>query len=343
MEVQDLIQTLIPLDAPDEWSRALDGIPHSFTHTWDHCYAMHLTTRYPTYLYSIRQGDTRIVCPIAERPAGKYVEAITPWGFSGFTGNGEIPGFTAMWDSFLRSRGYVTAFITLNPLFQRPAYTDPQWTLEYNTLHFIDLTRTEEEIFGAFSRTRRQAIRKWLESDVVIVRDRDALASFFLEHHERFFREQGVPKAYLFSRRSFDHLLSLREVHLIGAGTREGLQGILLSWHSAYTAESIFSVRRPEGRPTLAGLSWMTAKYFKSLGVPNLNLGGEVNAREGIAGLKRLFGTYTLPLKSLRQIVRPDIFRELCQEAGCAAESTGYFPPYQKELVGGNLHVREDG
>lgn len=338
-----MIQTLIPLDSPDEWSRALDGIPHSFTHTWNHCYAMHLTTGYPTYLYAVRRGDTRIVCPIAERPAGKYTEAVTPWGFSGFTGNGEIHGFTAIWQAFLRSRGYITAFITLNPLFQHQGYSDPQLTREYNTLHFVDLTRSKEEIFDSFSRMRKRALRKWSESDMRTVRDRDVLASFFLEHYEAFFREHGFPKAHLFSRPSLAHLISLREVYLVGAGTREGLQGVLFGWYSAYSAECIFSVRRPNGPPTLGGLYWAAAKHYKSLGIPNMNLGGELDLHEGIANFKRHFGTYTLPLSAQRQVIRPDIFQELCQQAGCAAESEGYFPPYQKELAGGALHVREDG
>ena len=60
-------EDLIPLDSPAMWKQALDGIKHSFGHTWENCYAMQLTTGFKTYLYCFESEHGRVVCPIAER------------------------------------------------------------------------------------------------------------------------------------------------------------------------------------------------------------------------------------------------------------------------------------
>ena len=130
-------QRLISLDSPREWKRALEGIAHAFAHTWEYCYAMRLTTGYPTFLYCFEANGTRIVCPITERPCGTHVEAVTPLGVSGFCGTGDFSEFPSQWEEFVRSRGYVTAYITLNPLFNRPSFADPAQTHEHNTLYFL--------------------------------------------------------------------------------------------------------------------------------------------------------------------------------------------------------------
>lgn len=343
MATPDLIEKLIPLDSPDEWNEALNGIPHSFTHTREHCYAMQLTTGYATYLYVVTSGDTRIVCPIAERSAGEYLEAITPWGFSGFAGNGELADFPSIWEAFLRSRGYVTAYITLNPMFCRPTFADAQLTCSRNTLHLIDLLPSEEEILDGFSRARRRGLRSWSRSGVTIVEDRDTLTDFFLKHHHGTVQRMNMPPAFDFAESTLAYLLSLDTVYMVGAKTPSGLQTALIGCATPYVADGLLSVSLPDSRGHMAGLIWHAAKHFRQQGIPFYNLGGELASRDGVAGFKRQFGTREMPLRSLRQIVRPAIYNELCTAAGCDAGSDGYFPPYQRKAAEGNLRVHQIG
>ena len=62
-------QKCIPLDSPAEWKEALVGIGHAFSHTWENCYAMHLTTGFRTYLYCFDAEHVR---------AAHHVEALHP-------------------------------------------------------------------------------------------------------------------------------------------------------------------------------------------------------------------------------------------------------------------------
>ena len=72
---------IIPLnrESKPDWDNALKGIKHSFAHTWDNCYAMHLSTGYKTFLYCFEDNDIRIVCAYAERECGKHKDIVTPY------------------------------------------------------------------------------------------------------------------------------------------------------------------------------------------------------------------------------------------------------------------------
>src|SRR6185437_9001310 len=107
------LQRAIPLESPLEWKQALACIPHSFFHTWEHSYAMYLTHKLPSYLYCFEHGGVRIICPFIVRPFRGYVDIATPYGFSGFAGNADYPDLPLYWNEFVRSRGYISAFVTL--------------------------------------------------------------------------------------------------------------------------------------------------------------------------------------------------------------------------------------
>src|SRR3712207_2334138 len=80
----------IPLAERDRWRVALEDVPHGFTHTWEHCHAMHLTFGAPTYLYRLDCDGVSVVCPFIERRSRGAVDVATPPGISGFTGTGEL-------------------------------------------------------------------------------------------------------------------------------------------------------------------------------------------------------------------------------------------------------------
>jgi hypothetical protein len=264
---------------------------------------------------------------------------VTPLGFSGFTGTGDLPDFPSIWEAFARDRGYVTTYVTLNPLFVRPCFANPIFTRQHNTLYFLDLDTTEEKIFQGFSAARRRELRRWQESGVSIVTDREILARFFLENYRGFIRAKGFPSAYDFAESTVALLLALNQVYVIGASTESGLQSVLVCCFTPYVADSFLNVSLPDGHKHVAGLVWHAARHFRSLRIPKFNLGGGVASNEGVAEAKRRFGAYPTPLKALRQVVRPAIYRELCAVAGCSAESEGYFPPYRQCAEIGNYHV----
>ena len=139
-----------------------------------------------------------------------------------------------------------------------------------STIHFTfsDLTTKEDELFRGFSESRRRGLRRWEESGVSIVTNRDALTLFFLNHYREFFRQKGFPLAYDFDESTVAFLLALNQIYMIGAATASGLQSVLVCSYTQDVADALFSVSLPEGRHHGVGLHWHAARHFQHLGVP---------------------------------------------------------------------------
>src|SRR5690606_9090354 len=172
-------EACITLDDPSGWNRALDGVRHGFAHTWENAYAMRLTTGYPTYLYVYTSGETRIVCPVAERTFSGYVDIVTPYGLSGFVSNGTCPEVGHHWRQFARTRGYVCGYFAIHPLLMDATRTRVDELEEQNGIYVIVVRRSLDELFGGLSTNRRRVVHNNVSS-MRIVQNRGRLKEFFL-------------------------------------------------------------------------------------------------------------------------------------------------------------------
>jgi len=319
----------------DGWNEALDGIPHSFGHTWENCQAMHLTTGYPTFLYRCDGPNGRVVCPIAERSCGEYFEAVTPFGFSGFSAVGEIENFPSVWWDFAKSRGWITAYIALNPVLERPGFGDASQVRCFNDLYFLELTMGEEVLFSRCARSRRSEIRKW-QKKTRLVFDRHRITDFYFANFKSFYKSRNASPVYHFDPRTLAFLFRLPNVYLVGAEVEGQIEAVLLCTSTKYTAEALFFVtsHSSAGSRHLAGMLWHAATHYISEEVPYLNLGGGVRPNDGIAQFKRLFGAQSFPAHSIQQVLQPEIYRRLCEIHGVNETAMNdYFPPYQKPTL----------
>ena len=203
------VHRCIPIDAPAEWSRALQGIPHAFAHTWESCYAMQLTSALKTYLYCFEHEDVRIVCPIAERTFEQQTDIVTPYGFSGFVGTGDCVEFPLQWKQFVRQQGYVCGYIGLHPLCENITYYDLHDLDCYNTLHVLNLTLSDKELFANLSVNRKRQLKNWHTILDVILLEKSALIDFFLTYYYDFYRHKNASSVYHFARETIAYVLSL--------------------------------------------------------------------------------------------------------------------------------------
>ncbi len=127
---------------------ALHGIPHAFAHTWESCRAMQATTGYETFLYCFRSPAAVVMCPVATRPIGAHVDVVTPYGFSGFIGRGDHPGFAAEWKRFAVAQGWVCGYLVVNPILARPRDYDPADVYRQQDLYVLDLRLSEDELLA---------------------------------------------------------------------------------------------------------------------------------------------------------------------------------------------------
>ena len=323
-------QKCIPLHSPSEWRKSLKGIKHAFAHTWENCYAMHLTTGFKSYLYCFEKDNLRIVCPIAERVFGEYTDIVTPYGFSGFVGNKDCSEFSQYWSSFVKERGYVCGYIALNPIFENNTYFRSDEVYQSNTLYVLDLTLSFDELFANLDRNRKRQLRDWEEVEANLTLDKSALTDFLVTNHPEFMRRVNASPANYFSRETLAFLCNLDNTFIVGAGRPEKIEAVHLFTYTSYLGDYLFGVPLPEKRHHATRLMWYSLNYLKSLEVPLLNLGGGVHENDSIAQSKQRFGSRRVSFRCLKQIYEPKIYEELCRQTNTdPTDMTGYFPAYR--------------
>ncbi len=321
---------LIPLDAQDEWKSALTGIKHTFAHTWEHCFAMHLTTGLKTFLYHYEKNGTRIVCPICEREFSGYTDIVKPFGIAGFVGNGECPDFSNHWNTFVLDRGYVCGYLGLNPVFDLSHLFDPSEISHYNNIFLMDLRLPLRDIVSGMSENRRRQVNNGSLKDITFVYDKHVLAKFFLEHYESYMQRQGAAAFYFLTRDTLRHMIGLDNVLLTGIRQNGKIMAATMMTYTEDLGDGMFYIAAPDSRNFSALLIWEGIKRLKSLGVPAKNLGGG-RPGSGFADFKRRFGGRVYPLKSLRQIYRPEIYKKLCALSNVdVTDKSGFFPAYRQ-------------
>ena len=320
-------QYAVPVESSQEWKDALKGVPHAFGHTWEHCYAMYLTTRHPTYLYCYEEDDARIVCPIAEREYVGHTDILKPFGFSGFVGNADPARFRDHWSDFVRERGYVCGYLGLNPLFDLSSHFNPGDVHQYDTVHVLDLTMSLDALFSNLDRNRRRQLRHWDIVGKSLVFDRSELSDFFIGNYTEFIRQKNASSFYYFSDESLSFLTGLENVVLAGARESGRVVSVGLFAYTADAADALFYVTLPEGKKYYAALMWYGVTHLKSLGIPVLNLGG---GGEFGTTYKARFGCRPLPLKCLKQVYDRTVYDSLCRRVNADPEDmSGYFPGYR--------------
>jgi len=318
----------IPLDSAAAWKKALGGISHTFGHTWENCYAMHLTTGLATYLYCFESDDVRIVCPIAEREMDGYVDIVKPFGFSGFVGNGDSPELRHSWEEFARQRNYVCGYLGLNPIFDYSCHFKTEDVHRYDTVHILDLNLSIEELWTNMSTNRKRQLRDWDAIAENLEVGTPELRQFFLATYREFFSSKGAEQVYQFSEETLSYLFGLENVFLVGARISGKVEAVSVFAYTADAGDYLFNVSLPGGKDHTAALIWYGVNYLKSRNIPVLNLGG---GGGGVGESKRRYGGSELPLQCIKQIYDRQTYRELCSHVQADPENVnGYFPAYRK-------------
>jgi hypothetical protein len=324
-------QELIPLGARGEWAAALQGIPHGFHHTWEHCKAWHVTTGYRTFLYCFRDRGTRMLCPLVERELAGYIDIATPSGLAGFVGTGSWSRFAPHWSAFVREQGYVSGYIGLHPLFEPADMPDP--VSPHNSLYVLDLKLGREELLRRMDRNRRRELRGWERRASDFVLDRDVLGQFLSVTYEPFMREVGARPPHL-SVEALDLLCRSETCLAVGSRSDSGLGAVYVFGATPYVGDCLINVATPEGRRRATDLLWYGACALADRQVPLLNLGGGARDDDSVARAKQRFRPDRLPLRALREVYRPSAYADLCRIAGVEpTAASDYFPAYRSPLA----------
>lgn len=323
------IHNLIPLDS-NEWNVALKDIRHSFAHTRESCYAMGLTTGYKTFLYVFESDGIRIICPIAEREFKGYTDIVTPYGFSGFTGNGVHPEFTEYWKEFTEKKDYVCGYLSLNPLFIKSEYFTTGEDFSNTNLYFLDLDKSLTELFENLDSNRKRIIKNFKKTESDFIYDKALLTDFFISNYYNFLKSINASQASYFKKETLEYICSLENVYMTGALENDKLVAVYIFAHTEHSADCLFNVPLPEGRKYAPLLLWAGLKHYRKLKIPVMNLGGGLKEEDDIALSKERLGAFKLPFVNLKQIYKKENYSSLCKEVNADPDDlSGYFPAFR--------------
>lgn len=321
----------IPLESAGEWKDALKDVKHSYCHTLENSHAMSLTTGYKTFLYVFENEGAKIICPLSEREYNGYRDIVTPYGFSGFTGNTDYPAFKNYWKEFVKEKGYVSGYISMNPLTENETYYSHEDAFKTTNLYFINLKLSITELFENLDANRRKQIKDFKKAESGFIYDREILKNFFIDNYYEFLKRTGASQANYFKKETLEYICSLENVYMSGAGINGEPEAVYIFAHTDYEGICLFNIATPEGRRHSPLLLWGGLKYFRSRKIPVMNLGGGIKEDDSVALSKERFGAYKLPFLNLKQIYNEDVYERLCKEMGHNSEDrSGYFPAYRK-------------
>lgn len=323
-----VVERAIPLEDREGWDWALHDVPHVFGHTWGSAHAHSLTTGYRTFLYEARDGDARVVCPLVERPVGDRYDLAGPYGVGGLTGTASWPGLADRLAAFARARGYVSGFVTINPLFGDISYATAQDRSPVNDTYALDLSPGPEVMYRNLPRDRRRQLRTW-RADLHEDR-REPLAAFFCDVYARFMQRKNASEHHRFSPATLDALCALPGVFLLGAPADRPLEAVSVYGYTRHAGDALFSACIPGGERHSAALDWTAVHRLCDLGVPWLNLGGGLRRGDSLANYKRRFGAEGRSVWAIKAVYDPAAYAELCRRAGRDPEDRDiFFPPYR--------------
>jgi hypothetical protein len=327
-----LRQELISVADRAAWQSALDGLPHSYWHTWEAHHALHLGSRLPTYLYccSDPEGGSRLACPFSERTWGTEVDIFTAGGFAGFISTGTVSSaMKAAWSDFVNRRAYVCGYFALHPMLSDASMHSG--TSASNGLYVLDLSAGAERVLAGCDRSVKRALREWADAKQTFVTDRGELTSFILERHNAFMRERKAAPGALWPAETLEAMCDSSNVLMAGVRDEEGLCAVHSFGMTPFGAECHLNVSTRNGRDfTTALLAWGIEK-LSTARVPWLNMGGGVTPGDKVAQSKEKFRPQHLPLIAAGEIYNQPRYEELCAAAGQDASNfAGYFPAYRR-------------
>lgn len=321
---------IIPLGKEAEWNDSLHDVPHSFTHTHEYCKAMHFTTDLDTFLFVYKYEGIKIICPLTERFISGYVEITKTNGITGFTGNGFHPGFNKAWIEFVKGNNYVTGYLGVHPLFEQSSLFPKNDQFHYTDVYCLDLTPPLESILSGMSRKRRKEIKQERLTDN-LVSEKTQFTHFFIDHYDEFLHYKKASKDYYLTPETIAYLIKSENVYGIGFSENGQLTSVLLFAKSPYLGDSLIYCSLPGENKQSAILYWDNILKLKYLGIPTLNLGGATSS--GLVSFKKRFGATSLPMFSVKQIYRKDVYKKLCYENNVNPDVTNeYFPPYHSKM-----------
>ncbi len=338
------------LTEPERWDRAVDaaGVHDAFHHA---AYHQAMARPGPTALIVQRAGAATWVLPVVLHPVADVVAGAPGWdaiAVYGYTGAAWSPDWrdadhAAAWRATadaLRGEGVVSLLVRGHPLLPVPQPLPAGSVLrQEGVVVVMDLGRDDEAYWASMRRDHRGELRRALRDGLrtEVTRDPGRFEAFHALYLATMARV-GAGAAYAFDAERLRALLveDAFGSHLVEAYDDDRLLASALFVAHPPFAHYFLAASAPDprhgSRPGRLVIH-RARELLADAGCRELNLGGGVGAAEdGLFRFKAQFSERRAPFATLRWVLDPERYRDLCAAKGLGVRSdigSGWFPAYR--------------
>lgn len=324
----------VSLSDPEAWAAELHGLPHAIAHSPGFRAALDGGRGdADCLLFVAERAGAKAICPILERRFGEQTDVVTPYGFGGFVGHGDLSALDQAWKGFARERGYVAGYLAQHPSLTSENLAPLEERFEAASVYLLDLRPEEDDIISGMSKRRRPSLRRWLR-ETEIVTDRQELVEAFVRLYPPHMTRLGAAPVYFFGDEALRRMAELEDVVLFGVRDAQGeIEAVSMTAVTAPCADYLFFAATETARDHSVGLIWCGISEAKKRGATWINLGGAIRNGDGVGEFKRRFGATMTPSYCLKQVYDAETYGLLCAQKSCeASDRNGYFPAYRRAL-----------
>lgn len=329
----EFVHRLIPVSQPEEWRKAVSGMPVFPAHTWEYCSAIAKSCDGEVFLYTGSGEDFKVCCPVQIRmKEDGYRDVVSPFGFGGIIAEPSCvkeEDLSREWKTFWKEMGFVTAYIMQHPLLQLDqGVWGESVSFHPNNVYLIDLSLSLEDLWCRMCSTHRYEIRKMRKDrGITVTMDKTELVDDFVSLYQQTVRRVRPSKVYHFRRDTLRALALSPGSLLIGVKERGRVESAGLFVYTHKCGEYLLMGSSYEGRRFSRLVIWCAIETLKEMGVQYLHLGGGVRRDDNLELFKRRFGGTRLRPQVIKQIFRRDYYDYLVSKYARGV-CNNYFPPY---------------
>lgn len=271
--------------------------------------------------------------PIPNTP---YFDIVSPYGYSGpvalqddFFDSNRIAErcFESQFHTFCLDNKIIAEFDRLHPLEELLYYNPFQRHYEHDIL-YIDLTKSEDEIWHDFDKGCKSAIKKAERNGLNVFLD-SVLPEFPLLYAGAMQKLQAK-EGYFFPREFWDKLYKLGQFASVWDKDKNLLSAACILKYGDY-AHYFLSASVGDNSGATNLLIWEAIKWAKTYGCKIFNLGGGLKAGDSLESFKRSFTKLSKPFYTYRKIHNEQVYDELCRAKNIDANTVQFFPAYRAE------------
>jgi hypothetical protein len=303
---------IINLENKDEWKSIVKNNFHFSGQTWDYNKLQEISSKLETYLLHFKDNKKEYFFPFHKKKYKNFEYIFSPKGYTGFNQLIDEKLYTKLL-SYLRHKGFITAFIKLNPFIFNKNDQLFLKAIKKNISYFIDLSNDLEKIRQNYKKSLVRSIKKAHDKNFRIRQYND---NDYLE----------VKKIYIECLKNFkinnDDNISLNEINFLFneyeskecfvATKNNEIFAVIFFLIGSNTCDYYITVSKKNYNFLSSFLIDCSYEHLIKKGIYKINLGGSVINKPGIEQYKKSFRSNQSPSKYLEIILNQDMYDFNC-------------------------------